>query len=232
MKYEAISDVGCVRSNNEDMIAIDGNYIRDAAASGDCQDYAVVCDGMGGTEGGELASDIAAQEFEMWTRAMPFAPDKSAVELFVSVTHNYINNRGNELPGFKGMGTTLTGIFFTDARWWWMNIGDSRLYLMRNGVLKQITTDHSMRNLTGDPTQPSNLIYNCLGSGDGFTPFADFGPLELVDGDRLLICSDGLTDMLSDEEIAANFSAKALVEKAKGAGGEDNISVILFDYNK
>lgn len=230
MKYEAISDVGCMRSNNEDMIAIDGNYIRDGASTGECQRYAVVCDGMGGTEGGELASDIACQEFERWTDAMPFAPDKRAVDLFVSVTHNYINDRGDELPGFKGMGTTLTGIFYIDARWWWMNIGDSRLYLMRDGNLRQISTDHSMRNLTGDPTQPSNLIYNCLGSGEGFTPFADFGPLDLEDGDLLLICSDGLTDMVSDKEIAANFSPKALIDKAKSAGGEDNISVVILEY--
>lgn len=230
MKYEAISDVGCVRSNNEDMIAIDGNYIRDGASTDECRRYAVVCDGMGGTEGGELASDIACQEFERWTEAIPFAPDKREVDLFVSLTHNYINDRGDELPGFKGMGTTLTGIFYTDARWWWMNIGDSRLYLMRDGNLRQISTDHSMRNLTGDPTQPSNLIYNCLGSGEGFTPFADFGSLDLEDGDRLLICSDGLTDMVSDEEIAANFSPKSLIEKAKSAGGEDNISVIILEY--
>lgn len=229
-KYEAISDVGCVRPGNEDMIVVDSRYIRDEAAAGDCRAFAAVADGMGGTEGGELASDIACQEFEAWCHELRGAPEKRNVEDFVSATHSFINDRGNKLPGFKGMGTTLTGIFCASARWWWLNIGDSRLYRIRGGVLTQLSTDHSMRNLTGDPSQPSNLIYNCLGSGDDFEPFADYGQLDLMPGDSFLICSDGLTDMLSDREIATDFSTKALVDKAKAAGGLDNISLIILHY--
>ena len=99
-------------------------------------------------------------------------------------------------------------------------------------MLKQLSVDHSMRELTGDMSQPSNLIYNSLGAGGKV--FADVEEMtsQLISDDRFLICSDGLSDMLSDEEIASlligNADVEALVTAAKQAGGRDNISVILL----
>lgn len=236
MKFDAISDVGCVRQNNEDMILVDNLFVRDEKARGECRRCAVVADGMGGNDGGELASDMACQEFESWLDSLPDGLDryglKSEVNRFVQTTHTLLNCRGNELEGFHGMGTTLVGIFLYDGRWWWINIGDSRLYLLRNGKLAQISTDHSIRNLTNDRSQPANLIYNCLGSGDDFNVFADMEPLDLISGDSLLLCSDGLTDMVNDECIETDFEINDLVAAAKNAGGEDNISIIILDYNE
>ena len=232
MKYEAISDVGCVRAGNEDMILVDNLFVRNEAAHGVCQRCALVADGMGGHDGGELASDIACQEFDSWISALPAGLDqynlKSEIDDFAKRTHKLINRRGSELEGFHGMGTTLVGVFHYCNRWWWINIGDSRLYLYRGNNLVQISTDHSMRNLTGDSSLPSNMIYNCLGSGDDFETFADFGPLDLIPDDRLLLCSDGLTDIVGDEKIAADFNVRSLVCLAKAAGGEDNISIIIL----
>lgn len=236
MKYKAISDVGCVRQNNEDIILVDSLYVRDETAEGQCNICAIVADGMGGADGGELASDIACQEFESWLASLPTGLDqyeiKAEINRFTQSTHAFINLRGNELEGFKGMGTTLVGVFHYGGRWWWLNIGDSRLYLYRGGDLMQISTDHSMRNFTGDTSQPANLIYNCLGNGDDFEAFADFGPLDLMTDDRILLCSDGLTDMVDDDEIKSDFDIEKLVANAKHAGGEDNISIIILIYHE
>ena len=116
-----------------------------------------------------------------------------------------------------------------------INIGDSRLYRYRDTVLKQISEDHSVRNLIG--SADSNLIYNSLGAGD--TVFADVVDISdrILPDDRYLVCSDGLTDMLSVEQIDAildeNVDAvDALIDAAKAAGGKDNISVILVHFEQ
>ena len=134
------------------------------------------------------------------------------------------------------MGTTLVGIFFYEGSPYWVNIGDSRIYIYRDGILRQISRDHSMRNLMNNPELPANLIYNSLGSGTGTDSFADCDNIPLFENDCILICSDALSDMVDDEKLALllkqSAPASAYVSSAKAAGGEDNISVITLSIYK
>lgn len=244
--YDAVCDIGCVRTNNEDMILVDRHFLRDESAAGEVtvnhnsRFCAIVADGMGGCEGGELASDIASQEFDTWVADLPSGLSKAAVpceaQAFALATHDLINRRGEEIEGYHGMGTTLAGVFFYENKPYWINIGDSRIYIFRDGILRQLSRDHSMRNLLNDPTQPANLIYNSLGTGTGADTFADCDDIPLFDGDCLLVCSDGLTDMVDDDCLALLMKqgapASAFVASARAAGGKDNISVILLKLSE
>lgn len=244
--YDAASDMGCVRSNNEDMILIDRSFLRDESASGEVfvdgnsRFCAIVADGMGGNNGGEFASDIACQEFDSWINDIPskltHGEIRAKVNEFVLNTHTLINSKGDEMEEFSGMGTTLVGIFFYEGSSYWVNIGDSRIYIYRDGILRQISRDHSMRNLMNNPELSANLIYNSLGSGTGTDSFADCDNIPLFENDCILICSDGLSDMVDDEKLALllkqSAPASAYVSSAKAAGGEDNISVITLSIYK
>lgn len=247
---QVVSDMGCVRQNNEDMILLNGEYYRDETANQrfellqSSRFKALVADGMGGTEGGEFASEIAVQAFEQFlddlTENLSDSDLRTAVANWTMQTHNAILQKGVEFPQYNQMGTTLTGIFGYGNRIYLINIGDSRVYRCRSGILKQLSRDHSMRELHHDPTIASNLIYNCLGGGapDAFADITDITE-QVLSEDVFLICSDGLSDMLSDDEIESVFArtpfdnaevnvAQALVEAAKAAGGKDNISVLVL----
>lgn len=242
ISYDAVCDIGCVRTNNEDMILVDRHFLRDESAKGEAmlnansRFCAIVADGMGGCNGGELASDIACQEFDTWVNDLPSKLSRGTVQVeaqvFALAAHELINRRGEALDGFQGMGTTLVGLFFYENTPYWINIGDSRIYIFRDGILRQISRDHSMRNLLNDSSQPGNLIYNSLGTGSGADTFADCDYLPLFEGDCLLVCSDGLTDMVDDDHITLlmqqSAPASAFAASARAAGGKDNISVILL----
>ena len=245
LSFALRSDVGCVRPNNEDMILLNGEFYRDESFETSVRMdeltrwTAVVADGMGGHEGGEFASELAVQAFDDFVQSLPdeWTPEQviEAAKEWASATPQMITAKGLEMPQYRGMGTTLTGLFSYEGKVFMINIGDSRLYRYRETVLKQISEDHSMRNLVGQAE--SNLIYNSLGAGDSV--FADVVDItaRILPDDRYLVCSDGLTDMLSEEQMDAildthaNALAQAvdtLVEEAKKAGGKDNISVILI----
>ena len=244
--YDAACDIGCMRTNNEDMLLVDRRFLRDETAAGQAEINpnsrfcAIVADGMGGCEGGELASDIACQEFDTWVNDLPSGLPRTAlqqeVQTFAQTAHRLINRRGEELEGYRGMGTTLAGLFFYEATPFWLNIGDSRIYIFRDGLLRQLSRDHSLRNLFNDPSQPSNLIYNSLGTGSDADTFADCNDLPLFDGDCLLICSDGLTDLVDDGHLSLLLQrqspAQAFVASARAAGGNDNISVVLLHVSE
>ncbi|MDR0989312.1 MAG: protein phosphatase 2C domain-containing protein [Prevotellaceae bacterium] len=238
---EGVCDVGCVRSNNEDMLLLGTHFVRDGAVSEEIvltpasRLAALVADGIGGNEGGEIASELALYAFGHFVGELPAG--LSDEELFAHIRtwasqthHCFLTDGSEELRG--QMGTTLVGLLFYEGAVCWLNIGDSRLYRYRGGILKQLTTDHSMRALTGCTDTPSNLIYNSLGAGDKV--FVDLQPLtgQLFEGDSFLICSDGLSDLLTDEELAsllaAGGDASLLVEAAKRAGGRDNVTALLL----
>lgn len=242
LQCQVASDVGCVRTNNEDIALLAGGLYRDAVDRfvAELQPHsrfvAIVADGMGGYEGGEIASEMAAKSFDAFFTGLPagLSVDRlvAQVKTWVTEIHAEIIAFGDEHREYAGLGTTLVGMFAYEGKIFRINIGDSRLYRFRNGMLKQLSVDHSMRELTGDMSQPSNLIYNSLGAGGQV--FADVEEMtaQLISDDRFLICSDGLSDMLSDEEIctllADNADVDALIGAAKQAGGRDNISVILL----
>lgn len=247
---QAVSDAGCVRQNNEDMVLLNGEYYRDESASScfnltqESRFTLMVADGMGGTEGGEFASEIALQAFENFLESLPESLTleglRDAVSRWTMQTHNDILQKGVEFPQYDQMGTTLTGLFGYDDCIFLINIGDSRVYRYRSGQLEQLSRDHSMRELHNDPTIPSNMIYNCLGGGaaDAFSDLTDI-TMQVMFDDYYLICSDGLSDMLSDDEISSIIGktieqssednvAQTLVDAAKVAGGCDNISIIFL----
>jgi protein phosphatase len=241
---QLVSDVGCVRTNNEDMVLLNGAFYRDAVANeffsvdDSFRLTAFIADGMGGTKCGEVASERALRAIDAFVCSLPGGLSaeelKGNVDVWAKETHLSIVSEGEVYAECKGMGTTLVGILSYEGRVYMLNIGDSRLYRYRGGILKQLTTDHSMRELTGKSSVPSNLIYNSLGAGD--TVFADFTDLtdQILPDDTFVICSDGLSDMLSDEEMAQILSqtptAQHLVQAAKAAGGKDNVSVMLCSW--
>ena len=246
IKVSLNSNIGCVRQKNEDIILFNRQFYQNQSfsttveTSVDSPLMAIVCDGMGGHKGGEFASQIASDSFLDFINMLPkglTADDITAhLNQWAQDTHNVINAKGIAMPEYKGMGTTLVGIFTYDGHTFWVNCGDSRLYRFRDGILKQISTDHSWQELYHDKSLPSNVIYNSLGGG-GDKVFIDVHEMtgKIFNGDKFIVCSDGLSDMQTDTEIetimlSPDYSADKLVEAAREAGGLDNVSVILVEY--
>ena len=235
-------NIGCVRPKNEDMILFAGNLFRDTTyqlafeLGESVRLSAIVADGMGGHSGGEYASQLACELFDDFVlnlpADLPFYELETMLKTWAETTHAVIVAKSLEGPEYEGMGTTFCGILFYEKLIIALNVGDSRLYRFRSGILKQISKDHSMRELYNNPTLPGNQIYNSLGAGDSaFIDVSDISESVLSD-DIFLVCSDGIADMISDEEIEDVLTnepnAEKLVEKARQNGGKDNISVILL----
>lgn len=227
-KTYGLSDIGKVRKNNEDSFMTGRNC-------------AVVADGMGGHRRGEEASRMAAQAFID-------AAENIDVPLNVAfdAANARVYKKGQSALEFKGMGTTMVACRWTDNEICMANAGDSRGYLFRNGDLKQITKDHSfvqdlvdkgrITRSEAEKRPDKNIILRAVGAERSIeTDLFDFG---LEDGDRVLLCSDGLTSMVSDREVenilAGNgdikIAAEKLVEKANEKGGKDNITVLLIEF--
>lgn len=238
IRIDAMSDVGCVRSNNEDMALVLGEQLRDdkTAMAFELQENerltAIVADGMGGYERGEVASEMATGLFDAFLDGLPGGLDTNDMILELKRWCRETNQKILDAAAGTGMGCTFTGLFTYEGQAYIVNIGDSRTYRLRRDFMKQMTTDHSERNRQHDDTLPSNLIYNALGAEGAFI---DVTPTRIVPGDKYIICSDGLSDMVDDEtieRIAKNGgNAEALVEAAKQAGGEDNVTVVVMEVN-
>ncbi len=233
-------DTGRSRTNNEDSTALD------LACS-----LAVLADGMGGYNAGEVASNMATSfiraELGRWLReASAQATDaevKRAMEICVENANRAIFNAANSNPHYAGMGTTLVVAVFRAGRMIVGHVGDSRVYRLRAGRLAQITRDHSLLQEQLDaglitPEQAAfssnkNLVTRAVGVED--TVLLDANAHDMLQGDVVLLCSDGLSDMLADASIQQLLqmhdslpeTAAALVDAANDAGGKDNISVIL-----
>lgn len=244
--FEAISDIGCKRNNNEDMALAGGRFIRDDSSSGeltsanDTHAVFAVADGMGGYDGGEIASEIALRSLAEYVKTVPTGLDESGLILslknWAAQANRTILTAAASNPRLSEMGTTLVAFICYEEKFAIVNIGDSRLYRYRNGVLKQLSTDHSERELTGDAKVPSNIIYNFLGNDGHFFADVIFWDSRVFSGDLFLLCSDGLSDMLTDEEISlilqsGNSPAPKLVQQAKRAGGKDNVTVITLFFS-
>lgn len=243
MKIEcsALTDVGSVRANNEDAVLVN-------ASCG----LAIVADGMGGYKAGEVASRMAVEGIEselgQWLEAadakMPSTAVMRAMQAAVDSTNRAIFEAANTHAEWAGMGTTLVLAVLRGHRVHIGHVGDSRAYHFHRGVLRQITRDHSLLQeqldaglITREDAVHSGyrgLITRALGVED--TVLLDTEKLELAAGDAILLCSDGLTDMLSDTEIAAVISTddpidvqtSQLIDAANARGGLDNVSAILL----
>jgi len=212
---------------------------------------AVLADGMGGYNAGEVASNMATTfirtELGRWLReASAQASDaevRRAMDICVDNANRAIFNAANSNPQYAGMGTTLVVAVFRDNRVLLGHVGDSRCYRMREGRLQQMTRDHSLLQEQIDaglitPEQAAfsankNLVTRAVGVED--TVLLETHQHDVLPGDLFLMCSDGLSDMLDDSGIAQVLLAhesldsgtRALIDAANDAGGQDNISVIL-----
>ena len=239
-EFFAAVDTGRARTNNEDSVALD-------EAAG----LAVLADGMGGYNAGEVASSMATafirDELGRWLReASAQATDievRRAMDICVDNANRAIFNAANSNPQYAGMGTTLVLAVLREGRMLVGHVGDSRAYRLRGGRLQQITRDHSLLQEQIDaglltPEQAAfsshkNLVTRAVGVED--TVLLETNLHELQGGDLMLMCSDGLSDMLDDGSIAQLMQAHetlaatgaALVEAANDAGGRDNISLVL-----
>ena len=244
MKFiiSAASDPGCVRSNNEDMILVRDEFIRNSSIKtnadvGNTAMLLAVSDGMGGHAAGELASEFTLQRINAIVGNLPDNGDNSSLQGFLNdqihLIHQSLNRLGIDNPELRGLGCTFTGLLVHQHRLYSIHIGDSRLYRVRLGVMAQLTKDHSLRNMLNDPSIPANKIANSFGGGAA-NLFFDFEELtdRLLANDRLLLCSDGLNGELTDDEmeeaIVQGAEAPELIEMARVKGGRDNISAIII----
>lgn len=246
LKIWAISDKGCVREHNEDMVLIGEDIFRDDKRELTVDlslakkiFFVAIADGMGGHNAGEVASEIVlrkmAEKINTLEENLTENELRSKISEWAEEIHNFILDEGNKDIAKNGMGSTLIGVLFYNNFAYYVNVGDSRLYRFRDGNLMQISKDHSLREATGDKNIASNIIINSFGGGEKI--FVDFAPVggKILNGDVLLLCSDGLSDMVSDDEIEKilNNEKEGVIEKlldgAKKKGGEDNISMVLID---
>lgn len=244
MKYsiQTVSNVGLVRENNEDMVLVNHHFVRDdcytckVELSANDRYMVALADGMGGHNCGEVASSDVLQNLDFFFGDMPSGLDVQGFNVAVqdwlqSISHT-INAKGHTEPRYSGMGTTLVAFVYYEGHFYWLNCGDSRVYQWHEGKLSQLSTDHSWDQITGQ-TVHSHLITNCIGGGckncyiDIFDCSSTVSP-----GDTIMLCSDGLTDMIDDSQISdilrGGGGADELCESALEQGGVDNISVSVI----
>ena len=229
------TDVGRARSGNEDSYFCGRTVFA-------------VADGLGGHQGGEVASAAAVEPLAALD-GREFAGAGEAAEALAAAIREgnaAILERAAGDPGLWGMGTTMTAAALAGERHLQLaHVGDSRAYLLRDGSLEQLTTDHTVvgelvRRGRLTPEQaaihPERSILTRAVGLDPRVPVDTPDPVELRDGDQVLLCSDGLTEAVDDDRIAELLSAgadgeaacRSLIDAANGAGGPDNITVVLL----
>jgi serine/threonine protein phosphatase PrpC len=246
LKAFGMSDVGNVRESNEDAFSVQEQ-----------PGLFIVSDGMGGARAGALASTMTVQALPLQfsEERLPHKVGRG-IESQVAVADGFVRSIGlvNEMllaktrehPQVKGLGATVVaGLYLGKGPLFLANLGDSRAYLMRCGVLERLTEDHTVadilfqtgrinrRQLRRHPARQALTRHmgmeNC--------PPADTGLLPLHPGDRILLCTDGLTGMIKDREIGSilwettdrQAACRLLIDRAKEAGGRDNITAVILD---
>ena len=243
----ARSDVGRVRNNNEDSFRV-------VAAL----NLFVLSDGMGGEAGGEVASALAVESVaahileaannvsapSFGARQPDLTEKSNRLASAVRLANRKIHKASRDDPAHRGMGATVLAAWLDGQRLSLVHVGDSRAYLLRSGALEQLTSDHSLvaeqvrRGILtpqqADSSTMQSVLIRALGAHEDVDVDAD--EHILLDGDALLLCSDGLTRMVTDPEIAstllthsdAQAAADRLVELSNEYGGEDNVTVVVL----
>ena len=229
LSWGARSDVGLVRGHNEDSFLIQAPLFA-------------VCDGMGGHAAGEVASAIAVRTI---AEKAPAGADDVLLGAAVEAANTAVIQGAEDGVGKPGMGCTASCCLLEEGKMSVAHVGDSRIYLLRRGTIVRVTHDHSYveelvdsGQITADEarTHPSrSIITRALGSDPEM--YADHFSLEVANGDRIIVCSDGLSSMISDADIesvavsaaSAQQAADNLVASALTAGGSDNVTVIVVD---
>jgi PPM family protein phosphatase len=232
------SDIGLKRQNNEDALVVEGSL-----------GVLAVADGMGGASSGEVASQIFAETvLEVFANVGP--SDKTIGEMVQEVflfANERILRHAAEEPGRRGMGCTAEVLAVREGNYVLGHVGDSRTYLFRQGVLRQMTKDHSVvqeqldQGILTPEEARTNAFRNVISRAVGVK---DTLPVDLVrgtaqPGDIFLLCSDGLTDMVEEElirkilslTVALGAKADQLVREARAAGGYDNITAALCEVS-
>lgn len=231
-RWAALSDVGRVRTHNEDAVLAHPPLFA-------------VADGLGGHEAGEVASSIAVETLR---DNAPRHADAAALARAVRAANREVIRAAREGIGREGMGTTLTAAIVEGTDIAVAQVGDSRAYLLRDGALSRITQDHSLVHdlvMSGEITADEafshprrNVITRALGSDPNMV--ADAYAVDGAPGDRVLLCSDGLSGLVPEPDMADILqrfrdpagAVRALIDAANQAGGTDNISAIVIDVDE
>lgn len=243
IELAGLSDIGCQRENNEDFYSY-----WEPAAERDFQRLGrllLVADGMGGYEGGQEASHLAAQTIqEIYSQTS----DGNAQSLLLAgfqAAHQRIQEHASTHPELQGMGTTCTAVALLENRMYFAHVGDSRLYLVHGGQLSKVTRDHSyvsrlvengvISSEEAESHPQRHILTAALGAGTDIVPDYASEALVLSSGDTLVLCTDGLWSQVSEPEIqnmvAENDpqdACSALVKTARARGGPDNITVQIL----
>ena len=226
-----------IRSGNED------NFYRDINAN---RGLFIVADGMGGHAAGEVASEMAVEVLARELHEIPHEGDdarQARIAKALKLANTSIHERTIQETEKHGMGTTVSALILKEGRFFIGQVGDSRVYLLRNGELRQLTKDHSYVQEQVDagvltPEQAryhpySNVITRCVGAGSEVQPDTIVGDVKA--GDVFLLATDGLTGMVDDRRLLRLLSSRAtpqrvveaLIAEANGRGGLDNITAIV-----
>ena len=238
-----ITDTGIVRTHNEDSVTYVKPNDPDEFSSHGV--LALVADGMGGHNAGEHASKLAVDTI---TRSYFRSAEEPRQALLNAIydANREIYRASLASTAWKGMGTTCVVLAICNDEAWWAWVGDSRLYLLRDGMVYRLTEDHTvvqdmvrqgwMTQEEAHAHHDRNVLERAIGTRHTVKADASDVPIRLCAGDRLLLCTDGLHDLVHDEEMAGwaggaqvSESAEKLIQAALARGGHDNISVILIE---
>jgi PPM family protein phosphatase len=238
-----LTDKGCVREDNQDSYC----YAEPESDEqfGKKGRLAVVADGMGGYEGGAIASSIAVDVVRAtYVSSQDEEPEPALTEAMISA-HLAIRTYVREHPELAGMGTTCTAAVLQNGHLIYGHVGDSRLYLMRDGQITRVTRDHTVTErmieeglLRADEAMNHpdyHVLTAAMGAGDSVPAEFPQAPIALFPEDILLLCTDGLHDLVRDDEMldvarqnAPGEACRQLVATAKSRGGNDNITVQIL----
>jgi protein phosphatase len=237
MKTYSMTDTGIQREMNQDY------YFASDAPVGNLPNLYIVADGMGGHKAGDYASRYTTQRIVASVSRSPGEEPVTILKEAIATANRLLMKEAAEDEAKRGMGTTLVAATIIGARLYIANIGDSRLYVVGDGI-RQVTRDHSLVaemvrigevNDSEARVHPDkNIITRAIGACDDVE--ADFFEVELHEGEQVLICTDGLTNMVEDEEIREIMVSEAtpeervekLVQTANRNGGRDNITVMTI----
>ncbi|UCD49894.1 MAG: serine/threonine-protein phosphatase [Phycisphaerales bacterium] len=242
LRWGAATDIGKVREETQDGFAAEPEA-----------GLFVVIDGMGGHRGGQVAAQMIAQDLPP---AIELAIDhlrsrrprsiRRALKRVISQQNRHVHLEGDSESGYVGMGATLVVVLLLAGRVYVANVGDSRVYRWRAGRLRQLSVDHSVvselleaGHITSDEVHTHDalgVVTQYMGMPEGIEP--SVRSLVLAPGDRFLLCTDGLTDMVDEGRISETLeleadpqvAAKALVAAANNAGGHDNVTTIVVHW--
>ena len=244
IEMASLTDVGCQRENNEDFLSYwepdsDADFLKKGR-------LALIADGMGGYEGGQEASRLAVETIQAIYDENVGSDLRDALLLGFRTAHEKIRAYAEAHPELEGMGTTCTALALNDLHLYFAHVGDSRLYLIRGTTISRLTRDHSyvgrlvesgvLRSEEAERHPQRHILTAALGAGLEVVADAPAAPVDLEDGDVLVLCTDGLWSLVHEPEIleildkkpAPAAACKEMVKRARQRGGPDNITVQIL----